>query len=217
MTLTAMFALSASATICIDPGHPSEVGRGTSGVKLTEIEAAWQVGTSLAAELKARGYRVVLTKSSRDQMVKNRKRAEVANVARADLMVRLHCDAASGTGFTVYCPTQKGKSEGFIGPSQTVIEESAAAAKLFHRAMAARLAGKLKDNGLKSDLKTAVGARQGALTGSIFSRVPVILVEMVVLTNRKDEIFIASSTGRASMVSALVAGVQAAVPARRRE
>jgi N-acetylmuramoyl-L-alanine amidase len=35
-----------------------------------------------------------------------------------------------------------------------------------------------------------VGARQGALTGSIFSQVPVVLIEMAVLTNPQDEAWI---------------------------
>ena len=60
-------------------------------------------------------------------------------------------------------------------------------------------------------MQTAVGGRQGALTGSVFSKVPVLLVEMVVLTNAKDEAFILSKQGRALMVDALAKGVLAAV------
>lgn len=77
--------------------------------------------------------------------------------------------------------------------------------------MAKSLKGSLRDNGLKTDVQTAVGAKQGALTGSIFSQVPAVLVEMVVLTNRRDEAFILSKSGRAKMVEALTAGVLAAV------
>src|SRR5262249_1266358 len=41
---------------------------------------------------------------------------------------------------------------------------------------------KLRDNGVKGDEDTLIGGRQGALTGSIFSEEPTLLVEMVFLT-----------------------------------
>ena len=60
-------------------------------------------------------------------------------------------------------------------------------------------------------MKTAVGGRQGALTGSIFSEVPVVLVEMATITLRGDEAFMASERGQARMARALAAGVRAAL------
>lgn len=213
--LLCLAAWAVSQTVVIDPGHPSEVGRGTRGKKVTELEVAWRVAKDLEAELKQRGYRVVLTKTREEQFVRNRERAETANRAKAALMVRLHCDAASGRGFAVYYPTQAGRTvvagKTFRGPSRTMLEATAPIAKRFHVAMSRSLRGKLKDNGLRTDLQTAVGRRQGALTGSIFSKVPTVLVEMVVLTNPKDEAFIASERGRRAMVRALADGVDAAL------
>jgi N-acetylmuramoyl-L-alanine amidase len=213
--LLAVPALGAAQTICIDPGHPSEVGVGTRGKRATEVQVAWDMAVALRNRLRQAGFATVLTKQSLNQKVLNRQRAEVANRSQATLMVRLHCDAAAGTGFTVYYPSQAGKSAGVTGPSAEVIARSREAATRFHVAMANRLRGTHKDNGLKTDLQTAVGARQGALTGSVFSKVPVLLVEMVVLTNPKDEAFITSKAGRAKMVEALADGVIAAV--RRQE
>lgn len=69
----------------------------------------------------------------------------------------------------------------------------------------------LPDNGLRGDSAILVGRRQGALTGSVFSRVPVVLVEMCVLTNPGDARLIASPGGVDAMASALAAGVLAAV------
>jgi len=197
--------------ICIDPGHPSEVGRGTQGRKLTEIGVAWRQAQLVKARLEKMGAKVVLTKHAEQKLVRNRARAEVANNAHADLMLRLHCDAASGSGFTSYYPTQQGKSEGVTGPSKDLIARIAPIAKRFHAALSASLRGKLNDLGLKSDMATAVGHKQGALTGSVFSKVPVVLVEMVVLTNPKDEAFIGSAAGEAAMADALAAGVVAAL------
>jgi len=39
----------------------------------------------------------------------------------------------------------------------------------------------LKDGGVRGDSKTLIGSKQGALTGSIFSQVPIVTIEMVVL------------------------------------
>ncbi len=198
-------------TICIDPGHPSEVGMGTRGRKLTEVHINWIVAEALKEKLKADGYRVVLTKSTEVEKVLNKNRAKIANESSSSLLIRLHCDAASGSGFAVYYPSQEGKSGTMRGPSAEVVAQSARAAKLFHASLAVSLKGKHFDNGLKTDLATAVGAKQGALTGSIYSKVPTVLVEMVVLTNPKDEAFVASRSGFEALVEGLRQGVRAAV------
>ena len=198
-------------TVCIDPGHPSEVGRGTQGRRLTELHANWEVALRLRDLLRKGGYRVVMTKGSEGEFVRNRRRAEIANEAHADLMVRLHCDGAARPGFAVYYPDRQGRAEGVRGPAPDVLRRTAPLARRFHAALAAGLKGSLRDNGLLSDVRTAVGSRQGALTGSVFSRVPVVLVEMVTLTNRGDEAFLLSEAGRQTMVSALATGVRAAL------
>jgi N-acetylmuramoyl-L-alanine amidase len=198
-------------TICIDPGHPSEVGRGTSGKKISELTAAWKVAKLLEGKLKKAGMTVVLTKAKEGQFVKNKDRAEIANKAKADLLVRLHCDANEGGGFAVYVPMKKGISGGKTGPSEAVIKVSTELGKLFHAELAKHLSKHLKDNGLLGDIRTAVGAKQGALTGSIFSKVPVVLVEMCCLANTKDEEFMASATGRENMAEALFKATKAAL------
>lgn len=68
---------------------------------------------------------------------------------------------------------------------------------------------KLRDNGVKGDEDTFIGRRQGALTGSIFSEAPTILVEMVFLTNPKDAEWIKQDRNKQTMARALAAGVRA--------
>ncbi|MCL5459957.1 hypothetical protein M3M33_15070, partial [Loigolactobacillus coryniformis] len=80
--------------------------------------------------------------------------------------------------------------DGVRGPSKSVIAASKRAASAFHSAVIKDLDGALKSRGVRTDKQTAIGGKQGALTGSIFSRVPVVLAEMCVLSNRKDEAFI---------------------------
>ena len=201
----------APKVVCIDPGHPSEVGVGTRGKRLTELHAAWTVAVRLRDLLVKDGYRVVMTKSTEKEYVRNRHRAEIANAARADLMVRLHCDASPRVGFAVYYPDRQGTAEGRTGPAVDVIRRTAPLARRFHDALAAGLRGGLTDQGLLSDTKTAVGGKQGALTGSIFSEVPVVLVEMATITLRHDEAFMLSEGGQRRMAESLEAGVAAAL------
>lgn len=190
-------------TICIDPGHPSEVGRGTHGKNVSEIHVAWAVAKRLEKILLAKNFKVVLTKKTEDEFVKNRDRANIANECHADLMVRLHCDAASGSGFTTYYPDRQGTTEGFTGPDFDLIKRIAPIAKTFHDVLKKDLSGFLNDNGNLSDVKTAVGSKHGALVGSIFSKVPVVLVEMCVLTNSSDEEKVSNEAGESRLAEAL--------------
>ena len=190
-------------TVCIDPGHPSEVGQGTEGRHVTEIHVAWVVAKKLEKLLVKKHFKVILTKHSENEFVKNVIRSKIANNCHADLFVRLHCDSSRGSGFTTYYPDRQGTSRGVTGPSLDLLKQLAPLAKRFHTALGMGLHGFLKDNGLKSDIYTAVGSKQGALTGSIFSKVPVVLVEMCVLTNRRDEQKVSSPSGQDRLAQAL--------------
>lgn len=203
-------------TVCLDPGHPSEVGEGTRGKKVTEMGVVWRVALLMKPLLEQAGVHVVMTKQSEKQLVKNRARAEIANRARADLMVRLHCDSDAGSGFATYAPDRAGKSGSTRGPSPDVIARSRKMGRVFHETLAQWLSNELADRGYKNDLQTAVGAKQGALTGSVFSHVPVVLVEMCVLTNPKDEAFVSNPSGLMKLADALTWATLAALRDERK-
>ena len=198
------------AVVVIDPGHPSEVASGRNEQNGTnETFVAWAVAVKLKSLLEARGYEVVLTKSAEGELVRNKDRALIANSARAVLMVRLHCDASIERGFAVYYPDRQGTAkDGTVGPPRSVIEASGRAALSIHAAMEEVLGGHLNDNGVRTDYQTKVGREQGgALTGSIFSEVPVVTVEMVVLSDPADAEFIKAEAGRQRMAEAIALGV----------
>ena len=201
----------AGKVICIDPGHPSETSDGTRGPKITEMRANWLVALKLKALLVAQGVRVVMTKSAEKEKVVNRRRAEISNAAGASLMIRLHCDSAGGPGLAVYYPDRQGTKFGVTGPSKTVIASSRRAAQAFYPVVIAALRGKIGGKGIHGDSGSYIGAKQGALTGSIFSKVPVFTVEMAVLTQKHDDDFMASDAGQSAMAKALVAGLAAVV------
>jgi N-acetylmuramoyl-L-alanine amidase len=203
---------SFALTVCIDPGHPSEIAEGTRGKHITEIQANWKIALLVKQDLESDGVTVVMTKSSENQLVTNKHRAEIANQANADIMVRLHCDGGNGigSGFAVYAPDRQGHINGVAGPSKLVITESQTAGKTFYSTVANDMRGSLPARGFHSDMATHVGSQHGALVGSIYSHVPVVLIEMCVLTTPHDEAFIMSDSGSKKLARAIADGAEKA-------
>ncbi len=195
--------------VCIDPGHPSEVSSAeTEQNGVTEVAMNWEVALRLKALLEAKGITVVMTKNSLMEKVTNKRRAEIANDAGAAILLRLHCDTGNNHGYTIYAPNRQGTAQGKTGPSQAIIDTSQKAAEVLHTGINTVLSGSvLRDNGVKGDSATSIGSKQGALTGSIFSTVPAVTVEMCFLSNADDAQFISSETGQNKMADALARGV----------
>lgn len=208
--------------VSIDPGHPSEGNAGTTVQNgLQEVEVVYDVATKLAAMLEADGTaRPVMTRDFRSYdhetgtRVTNRRRAEIANENGAAIFLRLHCDTGGGRGFAVYYPDREGTKEGRTGPPEALRAESLRAAEAIHGTMVEALGDTLKDNGVRGESRTYVGSRQGALTGSIYSEVPAVTVEMVVLSQEDDAAFIASEEGQQRLARALADGVAAYLAGR---
>lgn len=208
-------AAPAQALVCVDPGHPNTFNTATAMVNGTnENRINWQVGQRLERVLKEMGYAVVMTRDSETHSVENKDRARLCNLG-AVLAVHLHCESTPGTGFALYYPDRQGiydykddPENGFRGPAAGVISESRSLATLLGNAMEPVLAGNLRRQGVYGDSRTAVGSRQGALTYSIFSRIPTVTVEMAVLTNKKDAEFIKSAAGQEKMARAIAEGIR---------
>ncbi|MCX6380974.1 MAG: N-acetylmuramoyl-L-alanine amidase [Armatimonadetes bacterium] len=211
LCLTLLPRTATAQRICIDPGHGRKTV-GTTGKHTTEYKICWEIGQQLKQALEKQGMEVILTKERVEQDVPNSERAEIANRARVDLMVRLHCDADNDHGIATYYPAKQGTIRGKQGPDEAVIEASRVSATRFHTALIKSLEGALKNRKLRTDSQTAVGRKLGgALEGSIYAKIPVLLVEMCVLRNAKDEAFITSKEGQKRLVRALAAGVKAGV------
>ena len=220
--LGACFVLSSIAyaaekpfIVCIDPGHPSETSAGAAAHGLSENRLNWQVAKRLEAKLKAKNIACVLTKSSENQKVTNRQRAEIANGANAyktpcAAMIRLHCDAGGGSGFAWFYPDRAATKYGVTGPPREVQIGSRNLAHTMNESMKTVLKTSLRANSIKTDASTYVGGKQGGvLTGSIFARVPTALIEMCYITNKRDAQFIGSAVGQDKMAEALAAGIVA--------
>lgn len=194
--------------IAVDPGHPSETSNGCAHHGLTELQLCWDIALKLEKLINSQaGLKAVKTKDRVDLMVTNRQRAEIANAASAAVMIRLHCDSGKGSGCTVYYPDRQGTVDGVTGPAQAVIDKSRTAAEAMQKGLAAILGQSLHLNPVKTDSVTFVGAKQGALTGSIFSQVPAVVVEMAYLNNASDAAFIKDPQNQDLMAEAIMRGI----------
>ena len=90
--------------ICIDPGHGGK-DPGATGGGVQEKAVALNVARKIGAYLEARGCTVMFTRET-DVFVELSDRARMANAAKADLYVSIHCnsvrDNARATGMEVY-------------------------------------------------------------------------------------------------------------------
>jgi len=75
--------------VVVDPGHGGKDGGTSLKFGLTEKNLTLDIGLRLSRLLEARGYEVVMTRSS-DETVSLRERADLANDSRADLFLSIH-------------------------------------------------------------------------------------------------------------------------------
>lgn len=201
--------------VCVDPGHPNSFNSGLAPVNgTTETHINWVVGVKLEKVLKDLGYEVVMTRTAELQYVENKDRALLCNAGGAALSVHLHCETTPGSGFALYYPDRQGvhkykddPDNGFKGPSAQVIAGSKALADTVQKGMKEKLAGDLTALGVFGDSRTAVGSTQGALTFSIFSKIPTLTIEMAVLTNKHDAAYVKSEQGQQKIAQAVAAGI----------
>lgn len=106
-------------------------------------------------------------------------------------------------------PKSAGTRWGIPGAYKQVISGSQEFAEAFHPAVIRALGPDWPDLGIKGDSKTGVGAHQGALTGSIFSGIPVVTMEMVVITDPEQESFFASDEKQETMAGTIADGIDA--------
>ncbi len=143
----------------------------------TEALFNWNVGSDLAADLRAEGARVVLTRHNNDGVGPCvNTRAEIFNRAHVDVAVAIHADGgpADGRGFTVLEPVADGINNLVIQPSH-------------------RFAAVLRDD-FRGDTGMPVSTYDGVdglefrddLAGENLTKVPYALIECGNMRNATD-------------------------------
>jgi len=99
--------------VCIDPGHGGPDPGAVSPEGIQEKKITLTVAKRVAEYLRRAGVQVALTRDTDKELVPGnddsaelRARAQVANNAKADYFLSIHCNAAStpdAEGFEVYC------------------------------------------------------------------------------------------------------------------
>jgi len=210
LCLTSLLPAQQSRIVCIDPGHQLRgdssqepigpgaketkncVTSGTSGkIAGPEHGVNLAVGLELRDILTSQGVTVVMTREVADVRLCNSERAAIANRAKADLCIRLHCDAGSAHNcFTLY-------PEKIAGWTDDICDESLKAAKIVQAAYA-RHTG-LPDAGV---------IPRKDLSGFNWSDVPVILPEMLHMQNEEDDRRASTPEFRRRMAEGLALGIK---------
>ncbi len=206
--------------ICIDPGHQSKanpatepigpgsnqtkakVTGGTSGAssKTPEYQINLEVSLKLKKALEASGYKVVMTREKNEVNISNARRAELANEAKADLVVRIHADGNSNPevkGISVLYPAKNAWTGGFYLQSKEAAQTV--------------LASLIKATGAKNN---GIVARND-ITGFNWSERPVILVEMGYLSNKDEDKLLNDEGYQNKLAQGILSGINSYFSGKR--
>jgi len=201
---------AAAALVCLDPGHGTApdigrqlepIGPGSSQLKIKdpggaagEAPVALAIARRTRALLRARGYRVAMTRDGVGYRGGNRERARFCNARGAALMIRIHADGSTDPGVhgisTLAPARRRGWTSDVYGPSGR--------------------AGRV----LQHELVAATGARnlgvveRADLTGFNWADVPVVLVETGFLSNPRESALLRSAAYQQQLAGALARGTQ---------
>jgi N-acetylmuramoyl-L-alanine amidase len=179
----------------IGPGartRKPKVSGGTRGVATgnPEYKINLQVAKKLRDVLKKRNYTVYMVRVKHNVNIPNSRRAKFANRKKADLFIRLHCDAAGyNSGFLTLTPAKNQWTKKFY-------KRSMRAAKTIHKEVLKKT--KANDRGI---------AERGDLSGFNHAKVPSVLFEMGVMTNAKEDRKLATEKYQMKLAKGMANGV----------
>ena len=214
--------------VVIDPGHnggnaaaPSVIngliwnGReaeacDTTGTQTdsgyTEAEFNWNVARYLAAELRAEGATVVLTRTSNTGVGPCvTERAAIGNEVRGNAAVSIHADGGppDGRGFAILEPVADGINNAIIGPSASLGADLRAA---FARGTGEPVSSYDGIDGIQP---------RNDLAGTNLSTIPKVFIECANMRNAADALLVTSPRWQATAARAIAAGLTAFLRAGR--
>ena len=205
-----------SKIIAIDAGHQRKgnsaqepIGPGASATKpkvasgthgnasgLNEYELTLQVSLRLRDELEARGYEVYMIRTTHDVNISNAERAQMAAAAGADILVRIHANGSDNTSISGALTMAPSNSNPYL--TKSVISASQTLSRKIVDSFCAATGA--KNQGVMST---------DAMSGINWSTIPVSIVEMGYMTNRAEDLKMASASYQAKMVQGIANGIDA--------
>ena len=201
--------------VALDPGHQSKanydtepIGPGSSETKakcsagtygyashLHEYQLNLTVSLQLREALERRGYWVIMTRETHDVDLSNIQRAQFANEAGADIMVRVHANGstnASKHGAETVCMTRTTPYNPALYAKSRALSEAVV-------------------NGLcaVSGAKNNGVWETNTMTGINWSQVPVTIVEMGYMSNETEDRNMATAAYQAKLVKGICDGIDA--------
>lgn len=206
-------APAAGRVIVIDPGHQAKgnfeteaLGPGSTETKIKvssgtascntgepESKLVLAISLKLRTELEARGYTVLMTRTTEDVDLSNIDRAAIANDANADALLRIHANGSESAA-----------AEGALTICQTAA--SPYNADLYAQSYALSSA-------VLDELCAAAGCRKlyvwetDTMSGINWSRVPVTIVEVGFMTNPAEDALLATEAYQDKLAAGIANGV----------
>ena len=181
----------------IGPGYrkkKAKVASGTQGVatKVPESKLTLSVAKKLKWELKKRGYKVYMVRRKQNVNISNKKRALLVNKSGADVCIRLHADAGGKRvrGASALFPTKK----------NPYVKKLSKPSKKLSRDV-------LKKYCKTTGIKNRGLSGRNDLTGTNWSKVPVTLIEMGFMTNKKEDKKMQKSSFQKKMAKGIADGI----------
>ena len=201
-------------TVCIDAGHqqagmpeqePNGPGASVMKAKLTtgtsgcatgipEYQTTLAVALQLQNELVARGYSVVMIRTTNDCPVSNAERAVIANEYGSSCFIRIHCNSVTDpnvTGVISYAPAP-GNPYMDAGNVQNSINFSTIVTAKTAEATGAQNRGVIQDN---------------SMTGINWCKVPVTIIEMGFSSNPTEDQLMNDPSYQALLVQGMANGI----------
>ena len=203
--------------VAIDPGHQGEsidmsaeepVGPGASETKakatggtvgrfsgIPEYQLNLEISLALEAELKKRGYRVVLMRRDNETAISNSERAGLASSEKADIFIRIHANGAEDTEASGALAIVPSSSNPYV-PELSEPSEKLADIILKHYCEVTGF--------------TNLGVQYSdSYSGNNWATMPVVLFEMGYMSNAHDDALMADPDFRKKMVCGLADGIDA--------
>ncbi len=180
-------------TVVIDAGHQkvgdpgqepvapgasqtkAKVASGTKGIvtQKPECEVTLEIAQILNAELKSRGYNVIMVRESNDVNISNSERAAVANNANADAFLRLHCNGSNDSNVNGALSMCQTKNNPYCGSLYTYSR------KLSECVLSCLCA--------ETGAKNRGVSETDSMSGINWCKVPVTIIEMGFMTNPAED------------------------------